>query len=329
MSPIAPSIQAFFTDHLVKEKNASPATSAAYRDAIKLWLTYAAEHTGTATSALDFTQLDPALLLGFLDHLETERGNAVRTRNARLAAIHALIAYAARRHPEHADDFARLLAITAKRAAHTTVTYLTDRELTALIAACDTTTRIGRRDRVMIHVAAQTGLRAAELLPLTPTDLHLGNGAHASCHGKGRKTRATPLTSESVELLRAHLAETSPGPHQPVFTTSSARALTRDAFALRLTLHTTTAAEACPSLHSKNITPHVLRHTAAMRLPHAGVDISVIALWLGHESLTTTAIYLKADLETKEKAIARTAPIGTPPGRYQPNDKLLDFLEAL
>jgi integrase/recombinase XerD len=181
----------------------------------------------------------------------------------------------------------------------------------------------------MIHVAAQTGLRAAELLPLTPADLHLGNGAHVSCQGKGRKTRATPLTSESIDLLRSHLADANPGAHQPVFTNTKDRVLTRDAFALRLTLHAKAAAETCPSLRDKNITPHVLRHTAAMRLLHAGVDISVIALWLGHESLTTTAIYLKADLETKEKAIARTAPIGTPPDRYRPNDQLLAFLDNL
>jgi integrase/recombinase XerD len=329
VSAIAPTIQAFFTDHLFKEKNASPATTRAYRDAIKLYLAYAAAHTGTALSTLDFAQLNPALLLGFLDHLEAERGNSVRTRNARLAAIHALTSYAARRHPEHADDFARILAVTGKRATHTTITYLTDPELTALIDACDAGTRIGRRDRAMIHLAAQTGLRAAELLPLTPDDLHLGNGAHVCCRGKGRKTRATPLTSESIELLRSHLAEGKPAAHQPVFTNTKDRALTRDAFALRLTLHAKAAAETFPSLRKKNITPHVLRHTAAMRLPHAGVDISVIALWLGHESLTTTAIYLKADLETKEKAIARTAPIGTPPGRYRPDDQLLAFLDNL
>ncbi|MGH3629678.1 MAG: tyrosine-type recombinase/integrase, partial [Sciscionella sp.] len=172
MSAIAPTIQAFFTDHLFKEKNASPATTSAYRDAIKLWLTYAAAQTRTAITALDFAQLDAALLLGFLDHLEAERGNTIRTRNARLAAIHALTSYATRRHPEHADDFARILAITGKRTAHTTITYLTDPELAALINACDTGTRTGRRDRVMIHVAAQTGLRAAELLPLTPADIH-------------------------------------------------------------------------------------------------------------------------------------------------------------
>ncbi len=327
MTTIAATIQSFFTDHLVTERNASPATIAAYRDAIKLLINYASERTGTKATSLDFAQLDATLLLEFLDHLEHERGNSIRTRNARLAAIHALTSYAARRHPEHSDDFARIHAITSKRAARTEVTYLTDPELAALIEACDTDTRIGRRDRVMIHLAAQTGLRSAELLSLTRTDLHLGNGAHISCRGKGRKTRATPLTPDTTVLLRSYLAENQP--ETSLFTTTRGRPLSRDGFAQRLSIHATTGAANYPSLAEKNITPHVLRHTAAMRLPHAGVDIAVIALWLGHESLNTTAIYLKADLETKEKAIARTAPIGTPPGRFHPDDTLLAFLNDL
>jgi site-specific recombinase XerD len=329
MTAIAATIQSFFTDHLVKERNASPATIAAYRDAIKLLINYAAERTATKATALDFAQIDATLLLTFLEYLEHERGNSVRTRNARLAAIHALTSYAARRHPEHADYFARIHAVTGKRAAHTEVTYLTDPELSALIEACDTGTRIGRRDRVMIHLAAQTGLRCAELLSLTPADLHLGNGAHVSCRGKGRKTRVTPLTSDTTALLRSHLDENQPETATTLFTTTRGRPLSRDALAQRLSTYTTTAAANCPSLTRKNITPHVLRHTAAMRLLHAGVDIAVIALWLGHESLNTTAIYLKADLETKEKAIARTAPIGTPPGRFRPDDALLAFLNDL
>ena len=329
MTTIAATIQSFFTDHLVKERDASPATIAAYRDAIKLLINYATECTGTKATGLDFAQLNATLLLGFLEYLETERGNSIRTRNARLAAIHALTSYAARRHPEHADDFARIQAITSKRAAHTEVTYLTDPELGALIEACDTDAWIGRRDRVMIHLAAQTGLRSAELLSVTPADLHLGNGAHISCRGKGRKTRATPLTSDTTALLRSHLAENQPDTATALFTTTRGRPLSRDAFAQRLSIHAAMAAAGCPSLAEKNITPHVLRHTAAMRLLHAGVDIAVIALWLGHESLNTTAIYLKADLETKERAIARCAPIGTPPGRFRPDDALLDFLNGL
>jgi site-specific recombinase XerD len=327
MTAVAATVQLFFTDRLISERGASPATVIAYRDTIRLLLSHAAAAIGTPVAALDFTQLDAPMISGFLHHLETGRGNSIRTRNARLAAIRSLFTYAARRHPEHAGDIARVLAIGPKRAAHATVTYLSDPELTALITACDTSTATGRRDRVMIHLAAQTGLRAAELLTLTPADLHLDHGAHVSCRGKGRKKRITPLTADTIQLLRGWLpARPAPG-SATLFTTSTGTPLSRDAFAGRLTLHA--AASSCPSLGDKNTTPHVLRHTAAMRLLHAGVDIAVIALWLGHESLTTTAIYLKADLETKEKAIARTAPIGTPPGRFQPGDALLAFLDAL
>ncbi len=311
MTRIAATVQLFFTDRLISERGASPATVTAYRDTIRLLLNHAAAATGTPVAALDLSQLDAAMISGFLQHLETGRGNSIRTRNARLAAIRSLFAYAARRHPEHAGDIARVLAIGPKRAAYTVITYLSGPELTALIAACDQSTVTGRRDQVMIHLAAQTGLRAAELLTLTPAGLHLDHGAHVSCRGKGRKNRITPPGSATL------------------FTTSPGAPLSRDAFADRLTLHAAAAANGCPSLSGKKISPHVLRHTAAMRLLHSGVDIAVIALWLGHESLTTTAIYLKADLETKEKAIARTAPIGTPPGRFQPGDALLAFLDAL
>lgn len=329
MTAVAGTVQLFFTDRLISERGASPATITAYRDTIRLLLSHAAEQTRTPVARLDFAQLDAAMIGGFLQHLETGRGNSIRTRNARLAAIRSLFTYAARRHPEHAGDIARVLAIGPKRAAHTIVTYLTDPELTALIAACDQATATGRRDRVMIHLAAQTGLRAAELLTLTPADLHLDHGAHVSCRGKGRKNRITPLTPDTVQLLHGWLpGRPAPG-SAALFTTSTGTPLSRDAFADRLAMHAAAATADCPSLGGKKTTPHVLRHTAAMRLLHAGVDIAVIALWLGHESLTTTAIYLKADLETKERAIARTAPIGTLPGRFQPGDALLAFLDAL
>jgi integrase/recombinase XerD len=329
VTAVAATVQLFFTERLINERGASPATITAYRDTIRLLLSHAAAVTGTPVAALDFTHLDAPMISGFLHHPETGRGNSIRTRNARLAAIRSLFTYAARRHPEHAGDIARVLAIGPKRADCATVTYLSDPELTALITACDQGTVTGRRDRVMIHLAAQTGLRAAELLTLTPVDLHLHHGAHVSCRGKGRKKRITPLTPDTVELLRGWLpGRPAPG-STTVFTTSTGTPLSRDALADRLTLHAAAAASSRPSLAGKTITPHVLRHTAAMRLLHAGVDIAVIALRLGHESLTTTAIYLKADLETKEKAIARTAPIGTPPGRFQPGGTLLAFLDSL
>jgi site-specific recombinase XerD len=281
MTAIAATVQMFFTERLIAERGASPATVTAYRDTIRMLLNHAAAATRTPVAALDFTQLDATMISGFLNHLESGRGNSIRTRNARLAAIRSLFTYAARRHPEHAGDIARVLVIGPKRAAHATVTYLTDQELTALIAACGQGTATGRRDRVMIHLAAQTGLRAAELLTLTLADLHLDHGAHVSCRGKGRKKRVTPLTADTVQLLRGWLDGRSAPGSATLFTTSRGTPLSRDAFAGRLTLHAAAAANDCPSLAGKKITPHVLRHSAAMRLLHAGVDIAVIALWLG------------------------------------------------
>lgn len=265
MTAIAGTVQLFFTDRLISERGASPATITSYRDTIRLLLSHAAAATGTPVAKLDFTQLDAQMISGFLNHLETGRGNSIRTRNARLAAIRSLFTYAARRHPEHAGDIARVLAIGPKRAEHATVTYLSDPELTALIAACDQGTVTGRRDRVMIHLAAQTGLRAAELLTLTPAGLHLDAGAHVSCRGKGRKKRITPLTPDTVGLLSGWLpGRPAPG-SATLFTTSTGTPLSRDAFADRLTLHAAAAAvSSCPSLAGKTISPHVLRHTAVI-----------------------------------------------------------------
>ncbi len=232
MTAVAATVQMFFTKRLISERGASPATITAYRDTIRLLLNHAAAATRTPVAALDFAQLDAPVISGFLQHLETARGNSIRTRNARLAAIRSLFSYAARRHPEHADGIARVLAIGPKRTACATITYLTGEELTALISACDQGTNAGRRDRVMIHLAAQTGLRAAELLSLAPTDLHLDGGAHVSCVGKGRKTRATPLTPDTVALLRSWLPGRPSQAAATLFTTSRGTPLSRDAFAV-------------------------------------------------------------------------------------------------
>jgi site-specific recombinase XerD len=329
MTALAPVLQAFFTDRLTRQRRASPATISAYRDTWRLLLAYAATTTGKQPSQLDLGDLDAPLIGDFLDHLEHDRGNTPRTRNARLAAIHSLFSYAALRHPEHADQITRVLAIPPKRFDKALVTWLTEPELEALLAAPATTTRTGRRDHAMILLAAQTGLRISELTGLTCADVHLGTGPHVSCHGKGRKQRITPLTKLTVTVLRAWLAERAARPGQPLFPARDGGRLSRDAVERRLARHTATAAAACPSLNTKNITAHVLRHTAAMRLLHAGVDTSVIALWLGHEQAETTQIYLHADLVLKEKALARTTPPNTKPGRYKPPDQLLAFLEAL
>jgi integrase/recombinase XerD len=329
MTALAPTLQAFFTDRLARQRQASPHTIAAYRDTWRLLLSYAATQAGRQPSELDLTDLDAPLIGTFLDHLERERGNSARTRNARLAAVHSLFRYAALRHPEHAEVIARVLAIPPKRYDKALVTWLTEPELAAVLAAPDRSTWAGRRDHALILLAAQTGLRLSELTGLTISDIHLGTGAHVSCTGKGRKQRITPLTTGTVAVLRAWLAERRGQPAQPLFPNRTGGRLSRDAIEHRLAKHTTTAAARCPSLNAKAITAHTLRHTAAMRLLHAGTDTSVIALWLGHEQAETTQIYLHADLELKERALARTTPLDTRPGRYRPPDKLLAFLEAL
>jgi len=329
MSMLAPTLQAFFAERLIGQRQASPHTIAAYRDTLRLLLTFAAQHTSKPPSMLDVDDLDAPLIGAFLDHLEHERGNTVRTRNARLAAVRSLFRYAALKHPEHAATIQRVLAIPAKRTDQALVTFLTKPELQALLDAPDQSTWIGRRDHALILLAAQTGLRVSELLGLSCGDIQLGTGAHVNCLGKGRKQRITPLTKQTVDVMRAWTRERAGQPDEPLFTTSTGRKLSRDAVEHRLAKHAATATTACPSLATKTVTPHVLRHTAAMRLLHADVDTTVIALWLGHEQIQTTQIYLHADLAIKQKALDRTTPPDAKPGRYQPTDLILAFLDAL
>jgi site-specific recombinase XerD len=329
VTAIAATLQAFFTDRLIGQRRASPHTITAYRDTLRLLAVFAATRTGTSPCRLDIADLDAPMISAFLDYAERERGNSIRTRNARLAAIHSLFTYAALRHPEHAADIARVLAIPPKRADQTIVTFLTAPEADALLSAPDRATRTGRRDHAWILLAIQTGLRASELTALTCGDVHLGTGAYVACHGKGRKDRITPLAPATVTALRAWLAERGGTPDSPLFVTSRGGPMSRDALQQRLSLYTATAARPCPSLASKNVTPHILRHSAAMALLHAGVDITVIALWLGHESVTTTQIYLQADMTLKQQALDRTTPPASAQGRYRPPDQLLAFLEAL
>jgi integrase/recombinase XerD len=329
VSTFAPTLQAFFTQHLIDHRRVSTHTVTAYRDTCKLLLAYAQRTTGIPPSKLTFTDLDAPLVSGFLDHLQRERGNSVRTRNARLAALHSLFSFAALRHPEDAANIQRVLAIPAKRFDRALVTYLTEPETHALLAAPNQHTWIGRRDHTLLALACQTGLRASELTTLTHADVHLDVGAHVRCVGKGRKERITPLTAEVVAVLTAWTGEQSTTPDNPLFPTRRGTPLSRDALERRLAKYTAAATTTCASLANKKISPHTLRHTAAMRLLNAGVDTTVIALWLGHESVATTQIYVHADLAVKERALARTAPMNTTPGRYQPPDSVIAFLEGL
>jgi len=329
MTSIAPTLQAFFTDRLTTQRQASPRTIAAYRDTLRLLLGFVHRRTGKPASQLDWHDLDATMISAFLNHLEDERGNSIRTRNVRLTAIRSLFSYAALRHPEHALLIQRVLAIPPKRFDKRILTFLTAPEVDALIAAPDQARWEGRRDRALLLLAIQTGLRVSELTSLNCADVTLGTGANVACEGKGRKHRAVPLTSPVDKVLRAWLTERAGRAADPLFPTRTGRRLSRDAIALRVSTHAATAAQHCPSLLGKRIHPHVLRHSCAMSLLQAGVDTSVIALWLGHAGVRSTDAYLHADMTIKEKALALTTPPSASPGRYRPPDKILAFLESL
>jgi integrase/recombinase XerD len=330
MSALAPTLEAWFTDRLVGQRHASPNTIAAYRDAWRLLLQFVRSQTGTQPCRLDIADLNAGVIGDFLNHLERDRNNSVRTRNARLAAIRSFFRYAALRHPEHASLIARVLEIPTKRGEDREIRHLDQAEVDALLAAPDRDTWTGRRDHVLLDVAVQTGLRVSELTGLRVGDVELGTGAHTRCRGKGRKERCTPLAKETVAVLRVWMKERRGSHDDPLFPTRRGTPLTRSAVGCLVTKHAATAATRCPSLLAKHPTPHTLRHSCAMALLHSGCDISVIALWLGHENVKTTArIYLHGDLSIKERALERTRPLHVKPGRYRPADPLLAFLTAL
>ena len=329
MSALAPALQAYFTDRLISQRAASPNTIDTYRFTFRLLLRFTAERTGKTPSKLDIADLDAALISAFLDHLERDRHNSPTTRNNRLAAIHSLFAYLAMNHPEHGGTVQRVLAIPPKRTERNLLTYLTEPEVDALLDACDQATWTGRRDHTMFVLAIQTGLRISELAGLTAQDVTLTTGANVHTIGKGRKERRTPLVPPTKKILKAWLRERATTPTEPLFPTITGKHLSRDAIERRLAHHVTIASGICPSIQTKRITMHTLRHTAAMRLLLAGNDITVIALWLGHEQIATTNIYLHADMTHKQQAIDRTKPLDTKPGRYHPPDALIAFLESL
>jgi integrase/recombinase XerD len=329
MTALAPTLEAFFTRRLIGQRRASPHTITAYRDSFRLLLAYTDQQTGKPPAKLALEDLNSTLIASFLDHLERDRGVTVSTRNARLAAIHSFFRYAALQHPEHAELIQRVLAIPPKRAGRRPIDYLTRPEIESLLATPDRHSRLGRRDHTLLLLALETGLRVSELTGLRRGDLDLGPAASVSCTGKGRKTRTTPLTTTTAAVIAAWLAEQPAGAAQPLFPGPGGRPLTRDAIRRIVERHTALAARNCPTLNNKRITPHVLRHTTAMQLLEAGVDTSVIALWLGHESIRTTDIYRHADLALKARALARLAPTPHAASRYKPPDPLLAFLEAL
>ncbi len=322
-------LAAFFTDRLMQQRQASPHTIASYRDTFRLLVQYALRALRKAPAALDIGDLDTDFLGAFLTHLETERGNDARTRNTRLAAIRSFFGYVAVQEPQHAALAQRVLAMPAKRYTRRPVDFLDRAEIEALLQAPDLQTRAGRRDRTLLLVAVQTGLRASELIQLCRQDVQLGPGAHLRCEGKGRKQRCTPLRKDAAAALRTWIDERQGAPDAPVFPNQRGGTLSHDGLAYLLAKHLAVARQACPSLQAKRVTPHVLRHTAAMELLQNGVDRAVIALWLGHEQVETTYVYLHADLKLKEAALAKTTPTQGTSARYRADDEVLAFLNSL
>jgi site-specific recombinase XerD len=326
---LPPLLQSFFTDRLLHQRRASPHTIAGYRDCFRLLLRFAKERLGKMPSKILIEDLDAPFLGLFFEHLESVRKNSARTRNARLGAIHSFFQYVAFEEPAYALHCQRILAIPNKRHERRPIEFLNREEIDALLAVPNLSTWIGRRDRTLLLVAVQTGLRVSELIGLNCQDVVLGTGAHVRCLGKGRKQRCTPLRPETATMLNAWLRECHGLPENPVFPSVRAARLSRDAVERLITKYTNVAKQTCPSLKRKRVSPHSLRHSAAMNLLQHGVDRSVIALWLGHESVETTQMYLHADMRLKEKALSRTAPLGIKEARYRPDDKLLAFLENL
>jgi site-specific recombinase XerD len=326
---LAPLLQQFFTQRLMQQRQASPHTISSYRDTFRLLLKFAQQRLHTPPALLTVEAIDAPLTVAFLDHLEKHRGLSARSRNLRLTAIHSFFRYAAFELPDHAAQIQRVLAIPNKRFTRRQVHFLARPEVEALLDAPDQRTWFGRRDHAFLQVAAQTGLRLSEMTGLTRNDVTLSAGAHVRVMGKGRKERCVPLAKHTVAVLKAWLREPPRGDGQVLFPNARGTPLSPDGVHYLLVRHVTTAAKVCPSLKDKRVTVHCLRHTAAMDLLQEGVDRSVIALWLGHESVDTTQIYLEATLAMKEKALSKTKPLNGKFKRYRPGDKLLGFLNDL
>jgi site-specific recombinase XerD len=326
---LSPLLQSFFTDRLMNQRHASPHTIASYRDTFRLLLLFAKGELKKLPWQLTLEDLDAPFIGAFLDQLEKQRHNSPRSRNLRLAAIRSFFQYVSFQLPDRSAHIQRVLAIPNKRQDRSLIDFLTHPEIEALLAAPDQTTWSGRRDHVLLRLAIQTGLRLSEIISLRYADVQLGQAAHVRCHGKGRKERCTPLTKQTAAALEAWLHERGGSADDVIFPNARGSSLSPDGVQYMLDNHVAVAQQSCPSLKNKRVSPHVLRHTAAMELLQAGVDRSVIALWLGHESPETTQIYLDANLTLKEKALAKVAPLHGKLKRYRPDDALLNFLRAL
>ena len=322
-------LESYFTQRLMAQRQASPHTIASYRDTFRLLLNFVQRRSGKSPSSLNLTDLDAPLISAFLDDLEKQRGCSISSRNVRLTAIRSFFRYASYEEPSQSAHIQRVLAIQNKRPARPMISFLLREEIEALLATPDQRTWIGRRDHALLRLAVQTGLRLSEVTSLDRQALTLGTGAHVRCQGKGRKTRCTPLTKQTVAVLKAWLKEPARGTTDAVFPNVHGGWLSCDAVQDLLAKYITIAQQRCPTLRQKRVTFHSLRHTSAMELLAAGVDTSVIALWLGHENVATTQIYLHAHLALKEAALAKTRPLTGKQARFRPGDELLEFLKGL
>lgn len=326
---LATLLQAFFLERLVAQRNASPRTVTAYRDSFRLLLQFAQGHLGKAPERLELTDLDAPLVLAFLDHLERQRHNTIRSRNARLAAIRSFAHYAALNDPTALPGFQRVLAIPMKRFAKPLLGYLSKDEVQALLDAPPADRWSGQRDRIMFATLYNTGARVSELTGLRVGDVVLDGSACVRLHGKGRKDRSVPLWRTTTTRLRQWLPHIDSRPDRPLFPSATGGRLSRPAVTARLRLAVQRAAGRCPSLATRHVSPHCVRHSTAMHMLQAGVDITVIALWLGHENPATTHMYIEADLAMKERALQAVQPPHIKQTRYRPTDRLLGFLQGL
>ncbi|MGH9883838.1 MAG: site-specific integrase [Pyrinomonadaceae bacterium] len=322
-------LESYFTQRLMYQKQVSAHTIASYRDTFRLLLDFVQKRLHKQPSSLVLQDLDTPLISAFLESLEKNRGNSARSRNLRLTAIKSFFNFAAYQEPAHSAQIQRILAIPAKRVSRTLVAFLTRPEIDAFLAAPDQSKWGGRRDYAFMLVALQTGLRLSEMTSLRRPDVQLGTGAYVRCLGKGRKERCTPLAKQSVKVMKAWLREPARHGSDILFPNARGGRLSADGVEYMVAKYLAIARQKCLSLQQKNVTPHVFRHSAAMELRASGVDLSTIALWLGHESVGTTQIYLDADLALKDKALAMKSPINVKAGRYKPSDRLLSFLKSL
>jgi len=322
-------LQKFFLDRLIQQRNVSKQTVASYRDCFCLLLRFAQRHLGKAPEQIDLVDLDAPLVLAFLDHLESERQNAIRTRNARFAAIRSFMHFAALNEPTALPVIQRVLAIPMKRFDRPLLGFLSRDEVQAILDAPDTATWCGHRDRAMFSMLYNTGGRVSEIIGLQVADVILDGCAAVRIHGKGRKERSVPLWRNTVAETRRWIARIGGKPDQPLFPGWAGNRMTRPAVTARLQLAVSRAVKVCPQLAQRDVTPHTIRHSTAMHMLQAGVDITLIALWLGHESTTTTHMYIEADLAMKERALSAVQAPHLKQSRYRPSDSALHFLETL